>query len=109
MTYLILAALLAASASSSASPIDCHAERVALVKTLHPVVVPDATLESHPDDDPDTVEFFVVAGVPANSGRVSQDGQAIYIPAAVMSGPDANDTIGANLFALAIDQLLSLK
>jgi hypothetical protein len=109
MTFLILAALLAATASTSAPPIDFRAERITLVKSVHPVVVPDATLESRPDSDPNTVQFFVVAGIPVNSGHISQDGQAIYVPASAMSGPEANDTIGAKLFALALDRLLSLK
>ncbi len=113
MTSLILVALLAASASPSAvpsaPPLDCRAERITLLKSIQPLVVLEATLQSRPDNNPNTVEFFIVAGMPIGSGTVSEDGQAIYVPGAAMSGPNEDPQILARLFGLAIDRLLVLK
>ncbi|RYZ71801.1 MAG: hypothetical protein EOP91_09920 [Lysobacteraceae bacterium] len=113
MTSLLLIALLLAGTEAqsahSAVPIDCKAERVALLQSIQPLVIPDATLATPPDNDPRTVQFFIISGAAANSGSVSKDGQVIYLPASAADGPDADDTIGAQLFAQATDRLLSLK
>lgn len=79
-----------------------------MLKSIQPMVTPDATLETLPDNDPRTVQIFVIAGAPVGSGSVSENGQVIYLPAAATLSPDA-DHIGAKLFALATDRLLSLK
>ena len=110
MILPILLALLAVASAKSGdttmlSETDCKAERVALLKTIKPLVNPNATLESKEDQDPNTVEFFYVENLPAAQAHVSADGQVIYIPLAM-----AEDTAGgAKLFAAAIDRLLALK
>ena len=107
----ILAILLAASAASAPEPsranLDCRSARIELVRTLKPVVNPEATLSTPEDDDPDTVQFLVIDGLRASEGSVSPNGQVIYLPRASLDGPEADESIGVRLFARAIDILLA--
>ncbi|QRP63157.1 hypothetical protein I6J77_13680 [Rhodanobacter sp. FDAARGOS 1247] len=110
MLFLILLALATASppnpvANEARQQIDCKAERVALLRSIKPVVNPEATLESKEDKDPNTVEFFYIKDLPTTQARVSEDGQVISIPLAMAE----DTTVVAKLFATAIDRLLVLK
>lgn len=84
--------------------VDCKAERIALLKSVKPLVNPDASLASKADDDPNTIEFFFVKDLPAEQSHISEDGQAIYI-----SGRASAEDLGARLFAVAVDRLLESK
>ncbi len=84
--------------------VDCKTERTTLLKSIKPMVQPNATLESKEDKDPSTVEFFFVKDLPIEQSHVSEDGQVIYISSAA-----TDDGVGAKLFAAAIDRLLELK
>ena len=107
LTLLLLATSSLADSNDNRAPsqIDCKAERVALLRTLKPVINPDATLESKEDADPTTVQFFYIKDLPVAKSHVSEDGQVIYISRAIAE--DANAV--AKLFAAAVDRLLVLK
>jgi hypothetical protein len=106
----LLAFLLLASSGASKpdatlpDQVDCKAERIALLKSVKPLVDPDASLESKEDNDPNTIEFFFVKALPAEQSHVSEDGQAIYI-----SDEASAEDLGARLFAAAVDRLLESK
>lgn len=95
-------------AATKAAPVDCREERIALLRTLKPVLNPDATPDTPADDDPDTVQFFVLPDLAAGDGRVSPDGQIVYLPKTATDEP-ANDAVGANLFAKAVDIRLAQR
>jgi hypothetical protein len=95
--------------SQQAQNVDCKDERIAILKSIKPIVDPKATLATTPDNDSQTIQFFVVPDLAVNAGHVSQDGQVIYLPLAATVGPEADEIVGAKLFAQAVDKLLSLK
>jgi hypothetical protein len=109
----LLAILLATSSGAALPPdpaaFDCQAARVELMRSLKPTVDPRASLEAPEDQDPNSVQFLVVEGLQASEGRVSSNGQVIILPMAAVEGPEANNLIGAKLFARAVDILLAQK
>lgn len=111
MSFLaILFAATAATADAPASePIDCKAERIALMRMLKPIVDPRAVVTTPEDGDPSTVQLLVVEGLALSEGRVSPNGQIIILPLAATVGPEANELIGAKLLAQAVDNILAQK
>ncbi len=113
MTPLFLIALLAVGSTTQATQPetagDCRAERIVILKSTQPIILPGASIDTPPDDDPTTIQFFVVADLHVSAGYISEDGQVLYLPAATITGPNPDETVGARLYAQAIDRLLALK
>jgi hypothetical protein len=104
LPLLLLPLMLGQTHITWAHSVDCKAERVALLSSIQPIVHPDAAADAKEDSDPSTVEFFFVKDLPQNKARVSENGQALYVPE---GGGD--DMARAELFAIALDRQLALK
>jgi hypothetical protein len=93
----------AAAAASAPLVIDCTAERATLEKFLKPILHPSGSLDDVADDIPYTLEYFYVSKLKKNAGRVSDDGQVIYIPDV------ADEAAGEALLAQALNNQMATK
>ena len=101
---LLLALAVPADADEAARALRlrCAEARLDMMLATRQEVVDDATPETPVDDDPDTVQFFVIAGLAIADSHVSEDGQAIRIALEAMDGPEADPKLVAALYTEAM-------
>lgn len=107
LSLVLLAASLASGATQTRSDtiaFNCKVERASLYNETKFTVVLGATAGTKQDNDPHTIEFFMVNDLPKDQNHITEDGQAIYLTAGIK-----DDETKSRLTFAAFNRQLALK